>query len=246
MTEFLCRKCNDTGWLTVKKEDGREFAQRCGCQAIDRLLSKSEKANLPGRFAGAELGGYMTREASSAQKRAKKIIEKFITDYPSVDKGLLLQGSVGLGKTRLLCTIATELMKKRENIDIYYIDWNDLVRLMGSGESYANRDFDTINSLVNKLAGVELLLFDEFASTKASPWVYDNIYYLVNKRYNDDRKTIFATNYYDENEKPDKRQESLTQRIGDRLRSRLYEMAATITIKGMDYRQKAMHSNNIN
>jgi DNA replication protein DnaC len=76
-------------------------------------------------------------------------------------KGLLIQGPVGVGKTRLLCSIANALIKKFKTIDVYYIDWNDLVREMRSGESHATRDFFSINELMNKLIAADLLLFDE-------------------------------------------------------------------------------------
>lgn len=234
MTAFDCKECKDTGFITIEKE-GTEYARRCKCQSRDLLLSKSERANIPLRFAGADLGGYYPDKSNPYQVKAKKTVENFVRDYPAVDKGLLLQGTIGVGKTRLLCAIATELMEKFERLDVYYIDWNDLVRKMGSGEDHSSRDFNAINTLINKLAEVELLLFDELAASRVSQWVYDNIYFLINKRYNNKKSTICATNFYDN---PSDGSESLTQRIGERLRSRLFEMTHVVEVKGIDYRQK--------
>ncbi|MCP5107192.1 MAG: ATP-binding protein [bacterium] len=158
-----------------------------------------------------------------------------IDNYPGGVKGLLLQGKVGVGKTKLLCSIATELLKKIESIDIFYIDWNDLIREMRSGEGHASRDFEVINQLIYRLSTVDLLLFDELGASRMSPWVLDNVYYLFNKRYNNQKITVCATNYFDQSAG---NQETLTQRIGERIRSRLYEMTDIIAVGGKDMRKE--------
>jgi DNA replication protein DnaC len=236
----ICKKCNGTGWVTIKKGDV-DVARRCECQKTDILLSKGEKANIPQRFLGAGLEwGYEPDKNNpmkgKTQATAKKAAQKFIKDYPSVEKGLLFQGSIGVGKTFILCSIGYELIEKK-NTDVYYIDWNDLVREMRTGEGHSTRDFSQIHHLIQKLASVELLLFDELGASKVSPWVYDNIYYLFNRRYNDKKITVCATNFLD---KPPADREFFSDRIGDRIRSRLYEMTDVIVIKGDDFRQKTL------
>jgi len=58
--------------------------------------------------------------------------------------------------------------------------------------------------------------------------VNDVLYYVINSRYNDERTTLFTTNFADD----------LTERIGERLRSRLYEMTSTVQLAGVaDYRR---------
>lgn len=230
-----CQICQGTGWV-VKKKGKTEYAKKCQCQSADIFLLKSENANIPPRFRSHELKAYFPNNANPSQKKAKKIVEKFIEDYPAVGgKGLLLQGYTGVGKTRLLCSIATELIMKIKELDIYYIDWNDLVREMRSGEDFSTRNFSQINQLINKLSRVDLLLFDEIGASKVSPWVHDNIYFLFNQRYNNERLTVCATNYFD---KSADGKESLTQRIGERIRSRLFEMTRIVEIGGSDYRQE--------
>jgi DNA replication protein DnaC len=239
LTEIVtkhCSLCNDTGWKIVDK-DGREFAQKCECQTVEIYKTVGQKSNIPQRFLGYELNSYMPQDENPSQKKAKKVVRKFIDDFPSVkdQKGLLLQGPVGVGKTRLLCSIANALIIKFKAIDIYYIDWNDLVREMRSGESHATRDFFSINELINKLIAADLLLFDELGASKLSEWVQDNVYHIFNKRYNNQKLTVCATNYPD---KPINNQETLAQRIGTRIRSRLYEMTEVYEIKGTDYRKR--------
>jgi DNA replication protein DnaC len=56
------------------------------------------------------------------------------------------------------------------------------------------------------------------------------------RRYNDKKITIFTSNFLDL--PPDTaRDESLTDRVGVRLRSRLHEMCRPIMMEGDDYRE---------
>ncbi|HEX7502021.1 MAG TPA: ATP-binding protein [Acidobacteriota bacterium] len=231
--ETKCTKCHDSGWVLVKVDD-REIARPCQCRRDDLQSLKASNANIPQRFLGTELKSYFPDKANQSQAKAKKAAEKFIADYPAVEGGLLFQGATGVGKTRLLCCIGNQLIKEKD-AEVLYIDWNDLTREMRSGEDTSNRDFSTIGQLLQRLTRAELLLFDELGASRPSPWVEDNIYYLVNRRYNDNRITLFASNFYD---KKIGSEETLSERIGNRIRSRLYEMARSVEIMGADYRQK--------
>jgi DNA replication protein DnaC len=59
--------------------------------------------------------------------------------------------------------------------------------------------------------------------------------HIINSRYNNRKLTIFTTNYPDE--RKNDRDETLEDRIGVRLRSRLYEMCRTVKMTGEDYRK---------
>jgi DNA replication protein DnaC len=88
-------------------------------------------------------------------------------------------------------------------------------------------------------------VLDELGATVPTDWVRDTMYQIINKRYNDNKLTIFTTNYTDEgrpiidpsNSKPTGgREQKLEERITSRLRSRLNEMCTTVTMSGEDYR----------
>ncbi|MCX6556126.1 MAG: ATP-binding protein [Candidatus Aminicenantes bacterium] len=237
MKETNCKLCGDSGWVLVKVKE-REIARPCQCRQEDLRLLKVDHANIPLRFVGTELNSYFPDKDNPSQGRAKKASAKFIADYPAVSSGLLFHGATGVGKTRLLCCIGNQLIKEK-GCEVIYIDWNDLAREMKSGEDAASRDFATISQLIQRLARVELLLFDELGASRPSPWVEDNIYYLINRRYNDNRVTLFASNFFDSKVGSE---ETLSERIGERIRSRLFEMATSIEIKGVDYRHRYLHS----
>ncbi|HEY6330134.1 MAG TPA: DNA replication protein DnaC, partial [Blastocatellia bacterium] len=100
----------------------------------------------------------------------------------------------------------------------------------------------------------EVLVLDELGASKPTEWVQETITHIITKRYNDKKTTIFTSNYLDledpldiaeasDNLRSRFREESLTDRVGKRLRSRLHEMCKLVLIEGEDYREKVIRSN---
>ena len=110
--------------------------------------------------------------------------------------------------------------------------------------------FDARRSNDFTIYQADVLVLDELGATVPTDWVRDTMYQIINKRYNDNKLTIFTTNYADEPvvndaaaskptmRKADRIKEltTLEDRIGSRLRSRLYEMCTRVTMEGEDYR----------
>jgi DNA replication protein DnaC len=95
----------------------------------------------------------------------------------------------------------------------------------------------------------EVLLIDDIGASKPSPWALDTIGHILNKRYNDKRPTLLTTNYLDPTEGEPAvlpmpsgqkiaalREETLVDRLGQRVRSRLYEMCRKVEISAPDWR----------
>ena len=82
----------------------------------------------------------------------------------------------------------------------------------------------------------EVLVLDELGATRPTDWVRDTMMQVINARYNEKKLTIFTTNYTDT--RRTLAEETLEDRIGARLRSRLYEMCKTVVIEGEDYRRR--------
>src|ERR1051326_6024283 len=86
----------------------------------------------------------------------------------------------------------------------------------------------------------EVLVLDELGAQNPSSWVKDMVGYVVNYRYNENKVTILTTNYVDKDEDEAKNivdPDSLSGRIGIRMRSRLFEMCKTIKMDGNDFRK---------
>jgi DNA replication protein DnaC len=97
----------------------------------------------------------------------------------------------------------------------------------------------------------DVLVLDELGAVKPSEWVWDTVSLILNTRYNDNRTTIITTNFADEPAggaprssssispaRAAAREETLGDRIGERMRSRLQEMCRIVKVDGPDFRQK--------
>ncbi len=94
----------------------------------------------------------------------------------------------------------------------------------------------------------EVLVIDELGAAKMSEWVAETVALILNTRYNDKRTTILTTNYPDlpaGESSPGARslpgavrEETLGDRIGERMRSRLQEMCVHVEMRGPDYRRE--------
>ena len=98
--------------------------------------------------------------------------------------------------------------------------------------------------------GIEVVLFDELGAKRPTAWVEETIFSIVNHRYNRRKLTLFTSNFLDSEDEEDRRQpmfkkpdpfrkgdDSLVDRIGYRLRSRIYEMCKIVPMEGEDYRK---------
>ncbi|MGC1597308.1 MAG: hypothetical protein WA774_18285, partial [Candidatus Acidiferrales bacterium] len=109
----------------------------------------------------------------------------------------------------------------------------------------------------------EILVLDDVGSSKPSPWALETVGHVLNTRYNEKRVTLLTTNFLDSDSvsvgagagsasaTPPPRvagmrsptmEDSLTERVGKRIRSRLYEMCRTVEISAPDYRKEIRHA----
>ena len=94
-------------------------------------------------------------------------------------------------------------------------------------------------------AKLHRLVLDELGASKPTDWVWDTVAHILNTRYNDRRTTIITTNYAnagplgsESGARASVREETLGDRIGERMRSRLQEMCVVVEMQGVDFRQK--------
>jgi DNA replication protein DnaC len=220
-----CPICYGTGMEVVAGKGARI----CSCRKLKSQHGQFESVRLPKRYDGFHFGNYKAQ--NSSQTIALKSAMSFAMEYPAVDRGLLFMGTVGVGKTHLAVSILKGLTERGFSC-LFYEFGSLLKEIQDSYNTY------TQSSELGVLAPVltaEILVLDELGASKPTDWVRDTMAHIINTRYNEKKFTVFTTNYLDV--RPNDREETLEDRIGVRVRSRLYEMCRTVSIDGQDYRK---------
>jgi len=225
----VCSFCFGTGMEVVPGKGVR----RCRCRADDARKKLLEAARIPRRYEGCSLGNYQPGANNGSQLRAFNYAFRLARGYPSADRGLLFIGACGVGKTHLSVAILRELIEKKGVPCLFYEFGSLLKEIQNSYNPVSQTSELKVLELVFQ---AEVLVLDELGASKSTDWVRDTMMQIINTRYNDRKLTIFTTNYLDG--RRSEHDETLEERIGVRLRSRLYEMCKTVHIEGEDYRKK--------
>jgi DNA replication protein DnaC len=222
-----CSFCFGTGMEVVQ---GRG-ARRCQCRTQEQQKRLLEAARIPRRYSECRLSNYHPAQGNGSQLLAFNYAYRLIREYPAVDRGLLLMGTVGVGKTHLSAAILRGLIEK--GVPCLFYEFGALLKEIQGSYNPISQTSEL--KVLEPVFNAEVLVLDELGASKPTDWVRDTMMQIINARYNDRKLTIFTTNYLDERRNP--ANETLEDRIGERLRSRLYEMCKTVVMEGVDYRR---------
>lgn len=243
----LCPICEGSGLRVVERANGLRVAEPCECRAERRQARIIEQSRIPQRYAHCTLDDFETQLPWSDRSQAQALISarSFVREYSPVGNGtgLLLTGSIGVGKTHLAVGILRALITERGAKGLFY-DYRDLLKQVQN--SYNQSVEATELDVLQPVFDAEVLVLDELGAWKRSDWIWDTVSHILNTRYNNMRTTIITTNYANlqpggsDSSAPRAavREETLGDRIGERMRSRLQEMCVVVEMSGEDFRQK--------
>lgn len=207
-------------------------ARRCQCRTRDAQAKRLEAVGIPRRYNECSLSNYHPASNNGSQLRAFNYAYRLVHEYPAIDRGLLLMGPCGVGKTHLATSIIRGLVER--GVSCLFYEFGALLKQIQ--ESYNTLSQSSERKVLAPVYDAEVLVLDGLGASKPTDWVRDTMMQIINARYNDKKLTVFTTNYTDERRAHT--DETLEDRIGVRLRSRLYEMCKTVTVEGDDYRRR--------
>src|ERR1700742_4881909 len=223
--------CDGSGWI-LGPED---VARPCDCrpQRLRKGRSRGVASAIPARYRGVSFDrppvSDMARDLQT--KAAVAEVHAFIGDLDrrlAEGRGLWIFGDTGTGKTTLAMLISKAALESGKSVAIYSLP-KLLARIRRTYDSEPGSD--NYLSFFDKLTSVDLLHIDDLGAEKRSDWVLEQLYALVNERYEARRSMIITTNLA---------HPELEEQIGGRTVSRLTQMCDEVEVRGSDRRYGAL------
>lgn len=240
-----CPFCGGVGRREVAINGVMRVA-KCRCQKVVDRIALFNAANIPSRHADSTIEGFRTDADGVAGTRPVRDFTRYWLDRYRVggeNKGMVLFGAPGRGKTHLLCGVVRELIF-RYGVRARFVEFTHLLSRIREGIDRNDGDATTLTPLVE----VPVLAIDELGKGRKTDWEQTIIDEIITRRYNAGGVLLATTNFPI---KPvDRRprdpsssltlampgQETLAERLGERVFSRMMETVEFFPATGEDYR----------
>ncbi|MEA2198641.1 MAG: replication protein DnaC [Solirubrobacteraceae bacterium] len=213
--------CDGTGFV-YDEETNTAYACRCRPQIVARAKARSLSAVIPKRYRDVAFERPPVTDIEPSVVTAVRRYADTIDERLDAGRGLWFMGPVGTGKTTLAMLVSKAAISAGRSVAIY-----SLPRLLN--EIRETHRFERSHvDLLDRLTAVDLLHVDDVGAERSTDWVLEELYSIVNARYQDGRSIIITTNILDRG--------ALCEQITERTVSRLTEMCDEIPLLGHDHR----------
>jgi DNA replication protein DnaC len=207
--------CDGSGWI-LGPED---VARPCECRErrLSRRRARGVASTIPRKYRGVGLDRPPLSDMAADRMRApvynavKEFVER-IGERLDAGDGLWLMGDVGTGKTTLAMLVSKAAAEAERSVAIYSLP-RLLARIRRTYDAEAGEQ--SYLEFFERLTSVDLLHIDDLGAEKRSDWVLEQLYAIVNERYETQRSVVVTTNLD---------QTALEEQIGPRTVSRLVEI----------------------
>ncbi len=213
--------CDGSGFI-LDEETNTAYDCRCRPQRVALAKARSLSAVIPRRYRDASFDRPPVTEIDPQVVAATRRFAMSIEEKLSAGRGLWLMGPVGTGKTTLAMLVSKAALEAGRSVAIY-----SLPRLLNEIRDTHRTERSHID-LLDRLTAVDLLHIDDLGAERTNDWVLEELYSIVNARYEDQRSMVITTNILD--------REELCEQITERTASRLTEMCDELPLLGPDHR----------
>ena len=200
--------CDGSGFIVDEQSN---TASDCGCRAarISKLRTAGMEGRVPKRYRGVSFDRPPVPEIARVAPEQVQAVRRYVRDIDAnldAGHGLWLMGDVGTGKTTLAMIVSKAALDAGRSVAIY-----SLPRLLNLIRGAIETEAGMVGFL-ERLAAVDLLHIDDLGVENTTEWVLEQLYSIVNTRYEDERAMIVTTNLL---------YEELIAQLGERTVSRL-------------------------
>ena len=185
-------ECDGSTWI-LDEETNESRPCRCRDQRVRKAASGGIGTGIGRRFLEVSFDREPIVSLDRAVLRQVRGFTRSIEENLEAGRGLWFDGPVGTGKTSLAILVAKAAKDAGRSYAVFPVP-----RLLAEIKRTFDRDAsDTYMGFFRRLCTIDMLVLDDLGAEKQTEWVLEQLYSIVNERWQDRRSIVVTTNVPD-------------------------------------------------